>query len=93
MEFTDPLTGLWNANKFKVRAKKILETNKGKSYALIYSDIDKFKFINDNLGYEEGDKIICAISNKLYNSMGENEIFARVSADNFLILVEYTNKK
>lgn len=93
MAFTDPLTGLWNANKFKVRAKKILETNKGKSYALIYSDIDKFKFINDNLGYEEGDKIICAISNKLYNSMGENEIFARVSADNFLILVEYTNKK
>jgi diguanylate cyclase (GGDEF)-like protein len=93
MAFTDPLTGLWNANKFKVSAKKILEANKGKSYALIYSDIDKFKFLNDNLGYEEGDKIICALSDELYNSMEKNEIFARVSADNFLTLVEFTNRE
>lgn len=92
MAFTDPLTGLWNENKFKERAKKVLETNKEKTYALIYIDIDKFKFLNDNLGYEEGDKIICAISHGLYNSMGDNEIFARISADNFLALIEFADR-
>lgn len=92
MAFTDSLTGLWNSNKFKERAKKILETNKEKTYAMIYIDIDKFKFLNDNLGYEEGDKIIYAISHELYNSIGENEIFARVYADNFLILIEFTDR-
>lgn len=91
--FVDNLTGMPNWNKFKINSTELLKTNIDKNYAIILFDIDKFKIVNELYGYKEGNNILKNISKVLTDSLEEDELVARISADNFQILIKYNSDK
>lgn len=86
----DSLTNAWNMYKFSVTAgEKIKKDNKNK--ALITLDIKNFKFINSEYGYQCGNTILISIAQVLYSYIDQDECFARVNNDTFILLLYYSN--
>lgn len=83
----DEVTGSMSYARFKVEALQLIRTNT--SYVMISMDIDKFKIINDMFGYEKGNKVLKTLGAYIDEALSENEIYSRVNADNFNLLVEY----
>lgn len=93
LAYRDSLTGCRNFSSFKREAERVIQEESISSYAVWYCDIKKFKFINDILGYEEGDRILTSIAD-LFRDYGEQEaLFCRVSADNFAGLHKYETRE
>ena len=87
----DALTGLPTLHKFKKDAIRLITEHPERSYAIIYSDICQFKYINDSLGYDVGDRILCDYANLLLSANDmHNKVIARSSEDCFLTIVEYS---
>lgn len=84
----DSLTNVLNINKFTEVAAEYLKWNMG-CYALASVDIRNFKYFNDRLGYAEGDEILIAFSQRLSAALEPEEMIARVSADQFVLLLSY----
>ena len=59
---------------------------------MVIFDIDKFKAINDIYGHKKGNLILKDIADTLNELTDINETFARVSADNFNILLTYNKR-
>lgn len=89
----DILTGLPTLHKFKKDVRKILDQNPDRKYAVVYSDIIQFKYINNTLGYEVGDKILCDFANLLIEPDMKTEGVARVSEDNFLVVLQFDEEE
>ena len=87
--YTDNVTGSGNYEKFKIDAEAALKNAKGKSYAIVYLDLYKFSYINNTFGYNAGDNILAAVASILQEQLPSPECSARISADNFVCLVEY----
>lgn len=90
--YRDGLTGLDNLNRFYARSKELLQRSTMVHYAILYCDIDRFKLINDNFGFDEGDRLLCAFGNILQQAVCTEECCARISADNFVLLIKYEVK-
>lgn len=91
IENYDGLTKLPTLHKFKYKARAILEKYPNHDYALLYLDFNKFKYINDTLGYEEGDRLLREFAELLTDGTWGTIVAARVSADNFVILMPYVS--
>lgn len=87
--YKDSLTGLDNLEKFYLTAADLIHAPASGMYAMVYCDIDRFKLINDNFGFEEGDRLLKAYGRSLQQSIQKTECCARISADNFVLLMEY----
>ena len=61
----------------------------GRKSAIIYLDITKFKYLNNTLGYETGDKILCDFASIIYEENKSKEGIARISDDNFAVCLTY----
>lgn len=85
---TDELTGLISSNKFMQDAQKRLRTADPRDWFLAYMDIDRFKFINETYGYEEGDRLLVKIAEVLKTFVGPGELVSRIFADNFVLLLQ-----
>lgn len=84
---TDQLTGLYNRNTFKKLARKKLEVfDESKCYAVIYSDINDFSYINDNFGYDEGNSVLCDFA-RLVEGHSEDIISCRIYSDFYLTFI------
>lgn len=85
----DVLTGLPNRLLFTDRlAQAIKDGNRSGSHVvLIYLDIDRFKNINDTLGHSAGDTLLRIISRRLRETLRGNDTSARLSGDEFTILL------
>lgn len=62
------------------------------NYALLSLDIDKFKAVNDALGFDGGNEILRRTAEIIGRNLGKNDLFARISGDLFYILAEYKTK-
>ena len=85
----DPLTGLENRVLFKSQLEKVI-SNVQRTHtktALLFIDIDDFKSINDSLGHESGDYVLKAVATRLKAHVRNNDSVARVSGDEFIILL------
>lgn len=85
--FYDSLTGLPNRSLF-VKQLKELQQRRFKSQefiAILCLDLDRFKLINDGLGYQAGDRILLATVKRLQAHLDNKAILARVGADEFAI--------
>ncbi|MBF0455044.1 MAG: diguanylate cyclase [Magnetococcales bacterium] len=85
----DALTDLPNRSLFmKNLADKLAETQKkGGSLALIFIDLDRFKWVNDNLGHPAGDELLKAASARVKALVGEKDAVARLGGDEFTATV------
>lgn len=90
--YTDEVTGGNNWNKFQVESHKILEASQNKEYALIFLDINRFRFINEKYGHAMGNVLLTRIMEILKTAVGKYETYGRVTADFFIILTEKTTK-
>jgi diguanylate cyclase (GGDEF)-like protein len=89
----DALTELPTLHKFKKDLKQLLNEHPECQYAVVYSDISEFKYINDTLGYDVGDKILCDLANMLSSNQFESQCLARISGDSFLSVHAYQDEK
>ncbi|MEM1486051.1 EAL domain-containing protein [Oscillospiraceae bacterium PP1C4] len=89
LAYTDEVTGGYNWSRFIMAARSVLNKSGDQEYAMIIFDIDKFKVFNDLFGHPEGNRIMQHIWMVLRENVGKDEPFARVSADNFNILMKY----
>lgn len=89
--YTDPLTHANNFDKFLIEAEFLL--SKCNEYAIFYCDIENFKYINDVFGYSVGDDVLKYLSKSIQEEIGINDTYARLSADNFIILKSFNNKE
>lgn len=85
----DALTGLLTETKFIEEAQKILKKNIRKKFIVLYMDVNKFKYLNDALGYEEGDVLLSDFAEILEQDRWKALLVARLSADNFALLIPY----
>lgn len=88
--FVDELTGALTLVKFKMDVQRILERNPNTSYIMVKLDIADFKLINDQFGFGVGDKVIKSLADAIrQNANHEDETFARVNADEFVIFFRF----
>lgn len=84
----DALTGGKTKNRFFIDCEKAVKKIPAEKWALAVIDIDKFKLVNDRLGYEMGDRILSRLHSTIGDSLEEDEIVARISEDNFAVLIK-----
>jgi EAL domain-containing protein (putative c-di-GMP-specific phosphodiesterase class I)/GGDEF domain-containing protein len=82
----DPLTGLLNMNGFRKRVEELLREYPDTPYFLSYNNIRDFKFINDSLGRESGDKLLQFWAEKSLENLSDKEAIGRIEADHFAVL-------
>ncbi len=87
--YYDGLTGLYNEKKFKIEIEKVLKSNKDERYTIVKVDIINFKVANNIFGYDIGNKIIKIIASTSMPKYNRELIFARISADEFLLFSKY----
>lgn len=85
---TDPLTGYANFAKFKADASDILREDPNGEYFIACADMVGFRYINDAFGYDTGDQILINITKQIDDLLLDDEIFARISGDKFIILTK-----
>ncbi len=88
LAYHDSMTGLPNKISLFDRAKDIFTLEKGAS-ALLFIDIDNFKYINDTLGHAFGDKLIVDVSETIKDLLYDNCSLYRLSGDEFVIIYEH----
>ncbi len=90
----DFLTGIDNRRSFYEKVEKFYnEKNKRKSFALGIIDIDYFKKFNDTFGHETGDEVLKDVAKVLENSVGREDILARLGGEEFVILLKNVSAK
>ena len=86
----DPLTGLANRKVFLDRLQRALArlTRHAGGLAVIFIDIDDFKSVNDVHGHGVGDAVLIEIAARMIEWGRPEDLFARLSGDEFVVLVE-----
>jgi diguanylate cyclase (GGDEF)-like protein/PAS domain S-box-containing protein len=90
LAFHDQLTLLANRALFHDRVEHALAVNK-RSYggvAVMFIDLDNFKKINDNLGHDQGDKVLRTSAQRLSQCTRTGDTVARLGGDEFAVLLE-----
>jgi len=89
LAFYDPLTGLENRRLFRDRLEQGLKhlRRSNKIMALLFLDLDQFKRINDTLGHDAGDELLCIVAQRLRECVRGEDIVARLGGDEFTILL------
>ncbi|QCF25214.1 GGDEF domain-containing protein [Hydrocarboniclastica marina] len=90
---TDPLTATLNLRAFREQLQYSLalaRRHKG-HLTLAYIDLDDFKKINDQLGHDEGDRILAAVAAALRNTSRASDTVARLGGDEFALLMPGTD--
>ncbi|GHD80856.1 sensor domain-containing protein [Vogesella fluminis] len=90
----DTLTRLPNRALFHDRLNQALtrlERSKG-LVALMFIDLDRFKTINDTLGHDLGDQLLCEASARLLACVRDTDTVARLGGDEFTIILEQISK-
>ena len=89
LAFHDGLTGLPNRLLLQDRAMQAMAASKrtGEMLAVLYVDLDRFKWINDNLGHQAGDAALIHIAHALQACVRESDTVCRLGGDEFVVLL------
>lgn len=86
----DFLTDLPNRVLLQDRISQAIElaARRGTTLAVLFLDLDNFKPINDSLGHDVGDKLLCAVAKRLSACVRSSDTVSRSGGDEFIILVQ-----
>ena len=90
LAYNDALTGLPNRALFNDHLSGCIERAgpAGQSLALLYLDLDRFKFVNDTLGHEIGDKLLKTVSDRIRACVRGSDCVARLGGDEFAVVID-----
>jgi signal peptidase I len=84
----DILTGLANRSQLVTRLASELKTvGDGTGVGLLFLDLNGFKPVNDRLGHDIGDELLCAVAGRMENLVGEAGLVVRLGGDEFTVLL------
>lgn len=88
----DALTGLFNRRRFQEELERALiyADRFQQQGALMFIDLDQFKYINDTMGHQAGDEYLCTVARRLGASLRKVDILGRLGGDEFGIIVPNT---
>ena len=86
----DPLTGLPNRRELiSEMPKAMVRADRAEQHmAVIFLDLDGFKQVNDTLGHDMGDRVLCNFAERLQRSVRDTDMVARLAGDEFVVLFE-----
>lgn len=85
----DALTDMPNRRLFIERLEALWRSPTPCQGMLMFLDLDRFKLINDTLGHAAGDDLLVQVASRLDRCLGENDIAARLSGDEFVLLARF----
>lgn len=91
----DVLTGLFNRRRFVEELRRevqVVASGKGRG-ALLFIDLDQFKYVNDTCGHPAGDRLIRKVAEQLQRTIGDVGTVARFGGDEFTALVPQVSRR
>lgn len=85
----DPLTSLPNRYLLEDRLSQLIKISKENNlmFAVLYMDLDNFKWINDNYTHEIGDQILQILTKKMLHNTRRDDDFFRIGGDEFVLII------
>jgi len=85
----DYLTELPNRRYIERKLQEFIQApfENGKQFAVLYLDLDRFKYVNDTLGHEIGDRFLVSFSVRMKEYLGSETFIARIGGDEFIIIL------
>lgn len=95
MALTDTLTGLYNRRYLGVHLEKLIQKNNEskKALAVIMTDIDHFKSVNDTYGHNVGDEVLKIFAKRLQESTRSFDLVARMGGEEFVVILPDVSKE
>lgn len=93
LAYHDTLTGLPNRSLFQNKLKEALDqaSRDQQPLAILFLDLDRFKFINDTLGHSTGDSLLTQVAQRLRDCVGPFDHVCRLGGDEFTIILHQTD--
>lgn len=85
----DPLTQLYNRGYFEqMLEQEVANVRRNRlPSALLYVDLDRFKYINDTAGHAAGDQLLIEVSTLLRSRLRESDLLSRLGGDEFAVIL------
>jgi diguanylate cyclase (GGDEF)-like protein len=85
----DPLTNLYNRRRFQEVFDRILAVSVRyqRTGALLFLDLDQFKYVNDLSGHQAGDALLLLVASSLRDAVRHSDILARLGGDEFALVL------
>jgi diguanylate cyclase (GGDEF)-like protein/PAS domain S-box-containing protein len=92
LAYTDSLTGLPNRALFMDRLEReiCIESRHGRGFALLFLDLDNFKWINDTLSHAVGDAVLTVLAGRMQECLRAEDTLARMGGDEFTVILRET---
>ncbi|HLP99008.1 MAG TPA: EAL domain-containing protein [Sideroxyarcus sp.] len=89
LAYYDVLTGLPNRTLLRDRIGQMIATSHRdrQSFALLFLDLDRFKYINDSMGHSVGDRLLQSVAQRLQGCVREGDTVSRIGGDEFIVLL------
>ncbi len=89
LAYHDPLTGLPNRHLLRDRLEQgaMRASRDGTRVALVMLDLDQFKAVNDELGHEAGDRLLCEVAERLQSCTRGADTVCRYGGDEFIVML------
>lgn len=89
LAFFDVLTGLPNRTLLRDRLEQMFAAahRDGGHFALLFMDLDRFKYVNDSMGHTIGDKLLQSVAQRILDCVREGDTVARLGGDEFVVLL------
>jgi len=91
----DHLTGLYNRRYFESFLEREINnvSRTGIMSALVYLDLDRFKYVNDTAGHEVGDQLLVDLSQEVNKHLRRHDVAARIGGDEFALILKNVDEK
>lgn len=85
----DPLTNLFNRRRFSEELEQVLSWSDRYQHpgALLFFDLDRFKYINDTSGHQAGDALLRMVAGMLSRTIRTDDITGRLGGDEFAVIL------
>ncbi len=85
----DPLTQLPNRRHLMLQLARTVATaqERRRRSAVLFLDLDHFKTVNESLGHEAGDQLLCEVARRLQEGVKATDFVAHVGGDQFVVLL------